>query len=76
MRVVEEHYISDFDDLYNMCWSGAIDTLDEISELNLEDEFMEYLEENFDYYDTVTTTTINDFIRFECDDWIEEHKGD
>lgn len=76
MKFVEEFWVTDFSDLKNICWSGALQRLDEIEENNLEDEFMDYLEENF--FDTedncYTTTDLNDFIWFECDDWIEEHK--
>lgn len=63
-----------FTQLYETSWSGAISRLDEIQELGLEDEFMEYLEEVFYDY-TPTRTEINDFIWFEVDEWIEEHKG-
>ena len=66
--------ISTFDELYDTSWSGAIPRLDEISELGLEDEFMEYLAEMLSYNIEITRTTINDFIWFECDEWIEQHK--
>lgn len=66
--------IDTFTQLYETSWSGAISRLDEIQELGLEDEFMEYLEEVFCSY-MPTRTEINDFIWFDCDDWIEEHKG-
>lgn len=64
-----------FADLKDLCWSGALQRLDEIEELDLEDEFMDYLQEIF-CDETPTLTDINDFIWFECDDWIEEHKGE
>ena len=69
--------IDTFDELYYLCWSGAIQRLDEIRDLDLEDEFMTYLEDMFiySYNDKPTLTDINDFIWFEVDDWIEEHKG-
>lgn len=67
--------IDNFCDLQNLCWGGASQRLDEIEELDLEDEFMDYLEEIF-YATTPSLTEINDFIWFECDDWIEEHKGE
>ena len=72
ITIIETKEIDDFYDLRDICWSGAIQRLDEIEELGLEDEFMDYLLENFmdaEY----TTTDLNDFIWFECDDWIEEH---
>ena len=67
--------INNFCDLQNLCWGGALQRLDEIEELDLEDEFMNYLEEIF-CDETPSLTDINDFIWFECDDWIEEHKGE
>ena len=66
--------IDTFDDLLDVCWAGAQPRLDEIAELGLEDEFMEYLTYNFDNDTEYTLTDINDFIWFECDNWIEEHK--
>lgn len=74
MRFIEEIYVENFNDLYYFCWSGAIDRLDEIYNNDLEEEFMEYLRENFFEDGDYTTTDLNDFIWFECDDWIEEHK--
>lgn len=66
--------IDSFYDLYDLCWSGAIARLDEIAENDLEDLFMEYLEEQLcNGFDTHTLTEINDFIWFECDEWIEEN---
>lgn len=67
--------IDTFDELYNLCWSGALQRLDEIRDLNLEDEFMEYLSDILSYSKDLTLTDINDFIWFDCDEWIEEHKG-
>ena len=67
--------IDTFDELYDLCWSGAISRLNEISDLNLEDEFMEYLSDTLSYSKDLTLTDINDFIWFEVDEWIEEHKG-
>lgn len=67
--------IDSFDELYDLCWSGALQRLDEISDLNLEDEFMEYLSDMLSYSKDLTLTDINDFIWFDCDEWIEEHKG-
>lgn len=67
--------IDTFDELYDLCWSGAIQRLDEIRDLNLKDEFMEYLSDRLSYSKDLTLTDINDFIWFDCDEWIEEHKG-
>lgn len=67
--------IDSFEELKDLCWSGALQRLDEIEELDLEDEFMDYLQEIF-CDETPSSTDINDFIWFDCDDWIEEHKGE
>ena len=67
--------IDTFDELYDLCWSGALQRLDEIRDLYLKDEFMEYLSDILSYSKDLTLTDINDFIWFDCDEWIEEHKG-
>lgn len=57
----------DFSDLMENCWSGAVDTLRTIEEINKEKELMAHLEEIFEsYFDNVPTMTeINDYLRFE-----------
>lgn len=65
--------IQSFDDLYDLCWSGARYRMQEIDELGCQSEFMDYLETIFS--DRIPELVeINDFIWFEVDDWIEEHK--
>lgn len=67
--------IETFEDLKELCWSGAVDRLDEIEELGLQDEFMYHIESYFDdSFEEATLTEINDFIWFECDTWVEEHR--
>lgn len=67
--------IQNFYDLIDLCWSGALDRLKEIEELDLGNEFMSYLEDICSCYDEpMTLCEINDFIWFECDEWIDEHK--
>lgn len=58
--------ISGFYELKENSWSGAISTLNRIEELNLEDEFMQVLEEVF-VDRTPTETEVNNFIWFETD---------
>lgn len=59
-----------FEDLKNMCWSGAVDTLEEIENAEKEEELIELLESTFE--DKIPTETeINDFLWFE-DDFIFE----
>ena len=60
-----EYDKNDFGRLYDNSWSGAIQTLDDISNADLEREFMDYLEEIFG--DEVEDTELNDFIWFERD---------
>ena len=62
----------DFEDLKDICWSGAINTLEKIEEEEKEEELMELLESNFE--EIPTETEINDFLWFE-DDFIFEELG-
>lgn len=57
----------DFDDIYQNSWSGAVDTLNTISNEGKEDDLMELLDEL--YSDGVDETELNDFLAFE-DDYI------
>lgn len=59
-----------FNELQEMCWSGAVDTLNTISKHDKEDEFMQYLEEVF-CGDIPTETEVNDFLWFEDDEIFE-----
>ena len=61
--------------LEDNCWSGALDRLKEIKENGLEDEFMDFLQIMFFYSEEEipTMTELNDFIWFECDEWIEKN---
>lgn len=68
MRIIEEHFIESFSDLEDLCWSGARDTLEDIRQADLEDEFMEHLEMIFSEDEDITNTTINDYIWFERDE--------
>ena len=60
----------DFEDLKDMCWSGAVDTLETIEEKEKEEELMELLESTFEN-NIPTETELNDFLWFE-DDFIFE----
>lgn len=53
-----------FEDLKNLCWSGALDTLETIEEEEKEEELMNYLEGIF-FDEIPTDTEINDFLWFE-----------
>lgn len=62
-----------FNDLMDMCWSGAVNTLERVEEEYKGDALIELLEEYF-YETTPTETMINDLLWFE-DEWIFEHLG-
>lgn len=76
MNVYEEKYFEDLYDLKEICWSGAIDRIDEVLEMSEEkqEQFIEYIKEMLGEEEHLSTTTLNDFIWFECDDFIEELK--
>lgn len=81
MTIYEELYFNDLNDLMNICWSGAIDRLEEVAELSEEKQkkFVQYvIRNNFTVVPNaiITTTQINDFIWFDCDKYIEDLKND
>ena len=65
-----EYSKNDFYNLYDNSWSGARDTLDDIKNADLEEEFMDYLEGLFGD-EEVENTTLNDYIWFERDEIYE-----
>lgn len=65
-----EYDKNDFYRLYDNSWSGAKDTLDDIKNADLEEEFMDYLEGLFGE-EEVEDTTLNDYIWFERDEIYE-----
>ena len=64
MLICKEY--NNFDEIMDMCWSGAIDTLKDIERNNRENEFMNLLEEMF-IETTPTDTEVNDWIWFDRD---------
>ena len=54
----------DFNDLMVQCWGGAVDTLNRIYDNNMEDAFMDLLNEIFE---SPTMTDINDYLWFDAD---------
>lgn len=62
-----------FDDLKENCWSGAIQTLEEIEKAGLEDELMSHLADIFYEETTPTLTAINDYLWFDASDFVLEH---
>lgn len=65
--------INGFNELADMVWSGARDTIADIQNANKEDEFMNFLEAVF-CDEIPTDTEVNDFIWFERD-YIYENIG-
>lgn len=62
---------------YNLCdnlWGGALQTLEDIEKANMEEEFMEHLEEVFCMEEEIEDTKLNDYIWFERD-YIYESLG-
>lgn len=53
-----------FDDLKEICWSGALQNLEEIEEKGKENELMQLLGEVF-FDEIPTETELNDFLWFE-----------
>ena len=66
VKTITEYDKNDFGRLYENSWSGARQTLDDIRNADLEEEFMQYLDEMFGA-DEVGDTELNDFIWFERD---------
>jgi len=73
MTIYERHDVNDLYDLRDLCWSGALSRIDEAIENEIDDEFFEYIQDNFCLDDNIELTDINDFIWFDCDTWLEEH---
>ena len=65
--------INGFNELADMVWSGAVDTIADIQNANKEDEFMNFLEAVF-CDEVPTDTEVNDFIWFDRD-YIYENIG-
>lgn len=70
VKTINEYDKNDFSKLYDNSWSGARQTLDDISNADLEEEFMDYLEGLFGE-EEVEDTTLNDYIWFERDEIYE-----
>ena len=65
--LIKEIYECNFYDLMDKCWSGAIDTLEEIAKHDKEADFMDYLEAVFLDEEEVELSDINDFLWFDSD---------
>lgn len=73
LAVKSVKYIDEFYELKDVCWSGAVDTLNLIEEKGLEDEAMQVINEYFACEDEeIDETNLNDFIWFELEDVMKE----
>ena len=72
MEVKKE--ISNFWELKENSWSGALDTLKDIENADKEDELMQLLEEVYADRETPTETEVNDLLWFERE-FIYENVG-
>ena len=66
VKTINEYDNNDFYRLYDNSWGGAIQTLDDICNNNLQEEFMALLNDYF-YEEEIEDTTLNDFIWFDRD---------
>lgn len=73
MTIYERHEVADLYDLRDLCWSGALDRIDDAIENEIDGDFFEYIQDNFCLDDNIELTDVNDFIWFDCDTWLEEH---
>lgn len=72
VKTINEYDKNDFYNLYDNSWSDARDTLDDIKNADLEEEFMDLLDTYFSCEEELTDTELNDFIWFERDTIYEE----
>lgn len=68
MEITYKKTITNFYDLKDLCWSGAIQQLEKVEELGYEDELMEWIEENQGEGGFDSSTELNDLIWFGLDD--------
>ncbi len=68
VKTINEYDRNDFYNLFENSWSGAKDTLEDIIKNELEEEFMEHLDEVFGCEEEITDTELNDYIWFERKD--------
>ena len=78
MTIYEEHTINSLYDLKQLCWSGALQRIEEAIANDIDEEFFDYIVETFDLLgeEHIDLTQVNDFIWFDCDEWLEDHKKD
>ena len=67
IKTYESDKSYDFYRLKEDSWSGALQTLEDIENANMEEEFMEHLDQIFGYEEEIEDVTLNDYIWFERD---------
>ena len=67
-EVYIKEYVETFNDLYDSSWGPAIEVLDRISELGLEDDLMNWLEDLGTEDNPIDRTELNDYIIFQAED--------
>ena len=70
-EVYTKEYISSFDELYDSSWGPAKDVLKHISDLDLEEELMNWLEDFGSEDNPIDRTELNDYIAFDTEDLYE-----
>ena len=61
--------IETFEELQDICWSGALTQLEQIEKKGLEKELIDLLEELSDYQPFKSETQLNDFIWFDLQNY-------
>ena len=74
ITIKEIRTLSNIYDLRDMSWSGATARIDEAIDKGIGNEFFDYVVSMFDWSDEeIDATQLNDFVWFECDEWLEEN---
>lgn len=67
MGIIIKKELNDFEELENLVWSGAVDTLETIKENNKEEELISILSE----FEWESDTALNDYLWFDTDNIFE-----
>ena len=67
VKIMKE--IETFEELQDICWSGALKQLEQVEKKGLEKELIDLLEELSDYQPFESETQLNDFIWFDLENY-------
>ena len=67
-EVYTKEYIETFNELYDSSWGPALQVLDKVSEADLEDDLMDWLEDLGTEDNPIDRTELNDYIIFQSED--------